>query len=153
MKIYTQEIKLVNLKKTEQIGFQLGQRLKGGEIIVLNGDLGSGKTTLTTSIVKGSGSLDQVNSPSFLIKNQYDCPNFIIHHYDFFRLSDPGLMKNDLIEIINNGRDVIIIEWAQIINDLIVKDYLNIDFVIDNHDSRILKFKCHNNLKYLIDLL
>ncbi len=153
MDVCLKEIKSDNLKKTQQIGSKLGHNLKGGEVIVLNGDLGSGKTTLTASIAKGAGSLDQVNSPSFLVKNQYSCPRFIIHHFDFFRLNDPGLMKNELIEIINNGQDVIVIEWAQIIKDLMIKDYLTIDFKIEDYDSRKLSFRCSPNLKYLINLI
>lgn len=153
MNVCLKEIKSDNLKKTQQIGCKLGRNLRGGEVIVLNGDLGSGKTTLTASIVKGAGSSDQVSSPSFLIKNQYNCARFIIHHFDFFRLNDPGLMKNELIEIINNGQDVIVIEWGQIIKDLINKDYLTIDFKIEGYDSRKLSLKCSLNLKYLINLI
>ena len=75
--------KVSNLEEMAVFGEYFASKLLGGEVIELVGDIGSGKTTLTKSIVKGLGSDDEVQSPTFTLSRQYDCrDNIIVAHYE-----------------------------------------------------------------------
>ena len=80
-------ISLNNLKETEKFGIFLGENLKPGDVVCLNGDLGAGKTTLTKSIAKGLGIDDYVTSPTFTIVNEY-YGKTDLYHIDTYRLDD-----------------------------------------------------------------
>ncbi len=137
--------------QTGKVGHYIGQHLIGGELIILDGDLGSGKTTLTRGIVKGAKSTDEVSSPSFVIKNEYRSNNFIISHFDFYRLNDPGIMANLLNETINDNKFVSIIEWSNIVNDLLVKPKLTIKFLTLKETVRKIVLDYDKQLNYLIE--
>ena len=94
-------------------GEALGRRLKGGECIELIGDVGAGKTTLTKSIAKGMGIDEEVQSPTFTLSRIYDTPKLSLHHYDFYRLNEPGVMSYELSESLDDPRAVTVIEWAE----------------------------------------
>ena len=81
------EIKLQNLKNTEEFGIKLGRLLKPGHIVCLNGDLGAGKTTLTKSIGIGLDVDEYITSPSFTLINQYR-GRMMVYHFDVYRLED-----------------------------------------------------------------
>lgn len=139
-----------DLRRTQIFGINLGSRLKGGEIIVLTSDLGGGKTTLVKSIAKGAGSKDLVSSPSFTICNQYLASVFTIYHFDFYRLNDPGIISFELNELIEDKKAVIIIEWPQIVDNILPESRLiNINIQIKSENSRIFNIELNNNLNYL----
>lgn len=139
-----------DLRRTQIFGINLGSRLKGGEIIVLTSDLGGGKTTLVKSIAKGAGSKDLVSSPSFTICNQYLASVFTIYHFDFYRLNDPGIISLELNELIEDKKAVIIIEWPQIVDNILPESRLiNINIQIKSENSRIFNIELNNNLNYL----
>ena len=96
-------------------------------VIELVGDVGAGKTTFTRGLAKGLGVNEPVTSPSFTISKSYPLPaggNLI--HYDFYRLSDPGLMADDLRENLENPENVIVIEWGTSIADLLPENKITI---------------------------
>lgn len=101
--------------ETVAIGLGIGLRLKGNEIIFLDGDLGAGKTLLTKGIAQGLGiDPEDVVSPSFTLANQFDGRDGIrLHHIDLYRLG-PSVGGGSLPEIDDYlGEAVIVIEWAQ----------------------------------------
>lgn len=98
---------------TKEFGRQLGERLKGGECIILIGDLGAGKTTLTQGIAQGMGVTDMVQSPSYGIEVQYEAARDLrLHHFDFYRLDDPELLRYEFQDSLNDSTVVTIVEWA-----------------------------------------
>ena len=104
-----------NPNKTFSIGGQVGTSLTGGEVVLLNGGLGAGKTLLTKGIVNSLGyDVDEVTSPSFTLVNLYKTERFDVHHIDLWRLD--GKMDVaaavGLDEIVENENAVTIIEWA-----------------------------------------
>jgi tRNA threonylcarbamoyladenosine biosynthesis protein TsaE len=104
---------LKNSEDTMLFGRRLGQRLKGGECIVLMGDLGAGKTTLTKGIAQGMGVTETVQSPSYGIEAQYEANNGLwLHHFDFYRLDDPELLRYEFEDSMNDQRVVTVVEWA-----------------------------------------
>lgn len=123
----------------KEIGEKIGKSLHGGEVIELVGDVGAGKTTLTKGIAIGLGVTDNIQSPSFTISRVYLARDDLqLAHYDFYRLSDAGLMANELDESINDAKTITIIEWGGIANDVLPKDRIIIDISAPTESSRTL---------------
>jgi tRNA threonylcarbamoyladenosine biosynthesis protein TsaE len=112
---------------TGRLGALLGSQLKGGEVIELRSDLGGGKTTFAQGLVKGAGSSDRVSSPTFTLSRIYKTKNFDIHHFDFYRLNDPGILADQLAEVLA-GPNVVVVEWADIVKDVLPDSKISIEF-------------------------
>jgi tRNA threonylcarbamoyladenosine biosynthesis protein TsaE len=148
-KSFTKSINSDSSVKTEKIAELIGNNLRGGEVIELVGDLGSGKTTFVRGLVKGTGSSDQVSSPSFTINKIYSSKSFNIYHFDFYRLNDPGIMKYELEDLLNDDNNVIVIEWAKIISKILPSDHIKIEFRTTDINSRQIKISSSQELEYL----
>lgn len=136
-------------KQTEQLAASLGSRLRGGEVIELVSDLGGGKTTFVRGLARGLGSKDRVSSPSFTIRNQYQAADKILNHFDFYRLNQPGVLRDELAEIMTDRKAVSVIEWGDIVQDVLPTDRLTISFKVTGNNSRRLQFKSSVALNYL----
>ena len=119
-------ISLNNLEEIEKFGLFLGENLRPGDVVCLNGDLGAGKTTLTKSIAKGLGIDDYVTSPTFTIVNEY-YGKIDLYHIDTYRL-------DDMVDVDYLGFDeyfysdgVTIVEWAEKIRDALPEEYMEIN--------------------------
>jgi tRNA threonylcarbamoyladenosine biosynthesis protein TsaE len=124
---------------TERLGQVLGQQLRPPFLIELRADLGGGKTTFARGLAAGLGSKDTVSSPTFTISKIYNCQNNIqIHHFDFYRLSDPGIIADQLQESINDSNVVVVVEWSDIVKDVLPKNRLSISFspTVNDPDER-----------------
>ena len=114
-------------EQMEQLGEQIGRRLHGGEVIELIGDVGAGKTTLTRGIARGLDVKDNITSPSFTISCNYPGRDQLtLRHYDFYRLSDSGIMAMELAEAITDPHSVTIIEWGDSIRDVLPANHTTI---------------------------
>jgi tRNA threonylcarbamoyladenosine biosynthesis protein TsaE len=147
----TLSIKSGSLKQTEQLAERLGRNLTGGEIIELFSDLGGGKTTFVRGLARGVGSNDHVSSPSFKLNNIYKGQKLTLNHFDFYRLDDAGLMKHDLEEARHNKNEVIVIEWAEIVKDVLPANRLKIDIKVTSENERQLILSFPKRLAYLIE--
>lgn len=65
-------------------------------------------------LARGAGSDDGVGSPSFTISREYKTPKFVMHHYDFYRLGEPGIMADELHEVMSDDQAVVVVEWADV---------------------------------------
>lgn len=124
--------------------------MRGGEIIELVSDLGGGKTTFVRGLARGMGSRDVVHSPSFTLGNQYRAGRLTLHHFDFFRLKEPGIMRNELAEVLTDSQAVTAVEWGGIAKDILPAKRLTVRFETLSADRRRLTFTCPANLAYLI---
>ena len=121
-------------------GAALGQQLKGGEAIQLIGDVGAGKTTLVKGIAEGMGITEAVQSPSFTISRVYEAPNGTrLAHYDFYRLTEAGIMANELDEDLQDSQTVTIIEWAEIVEGVLPKTHRAITITAPTETTRELE--------------
>ncbi len=111
-----------------RLGNLLGSKLSGGEVIELVSDLGGGKTTFVKGLVQGLGSRDTVASPTFTLKKIYRSPKLSIYHYDFYRLDGAGIMRDELAESIQDKSAVTVIEWSDIVKDVLPANRLSIKF-------------------------
>ncbi|HEY0965174.1 MAG TPA: tRNA (adenosine(37)-N6)-threonylcarbamoyltransferase complex ATPase subunit type 1 TsaE [Candidatus Saccharimonadales bacterium] len=129
--------KNVNEKELRELGERIGTSVQGGQVIELIGDVGAGKTTLTRAIARGMGITDEIHSPTFTIKNQYDGRDDLrLVHYDFYRLHEAGLMSDELAEAMSDRNAVVVIEWGGIIADVLPEDRTTITIVPNSEDTR-----------------
>lgn len=111
---------LSGVKATQDFAAMLGRSFRGGEVLELVGDVGSGKTTFTKGLAAGLGVDEDVQSPTFTISRVYTAPNGLtLHHYDFYRLPVPGIMAHDLAESTQDDRAVTVIEWGETVADVL----------------------------------
>lgn len=137
--------------ETEKLGEIIGRNLRGGEIIELSSDLGGGKTTLTKGIARGAGSKDKVASPTFMICKRYEAKNLDIYHYDFYRLSEPGIISHELEEGLADPAAVLIVEWGDIVSGVLPENRCRISIKTISEDEREIGIICTENFSYLTD--
>ena len=125
-----------NEKETLNFGKKLGSFLKKGDTIVLTGELGSGKTKLTEGILTYYGLEDEISSPTFTIVNEYVKDDIKLFHFDVYRLEDSSeFYAIGGEEYFENG--ICIIEWGEIIEDALPKEYIHIRFERDESDDNL----------------
>ena len=118
----TKTINITNEQDTERFGYELGQKVQPGTVIALIGDLGTGKTTLTKSIARGLGITDTITSPTFNIVKEYRSGRLPLFHFDVYRIGDIDEMFEIGYEEYFFGEGVCVIEWADIIEEIIPED-------------------------------
>lgn len=124
---------------TEQFAKKLGSELRGGEVIELVSDLGGGKTTFVRGLARGLGSSDIVRSPSFTLANQYKAGELTLYHFDFYRLEQPGIIANELSEVLTDPKAIVVVEWATIVVHVLSTPHLVIHLKqTDEHERDIL---------------
>ena len=110
-------------------------------VIELIGDVGAGKTTFVRGLTEGLGAKDKITSPSFTISKAYALPKGKkLIHYDFYRLTDPGLMSEDLNESISDQNTLTIIEWGENVAGVLPEDRTIIKINYNDDNSRNISF-------------
>lgn len=140
---------------TKKLAMKMASMLKKGDLIVLCGELGSGKTKFTEGFLTYFGLENEISSPTFTIVNEYKKDDINIYHFDVYRLEDSSefyAIGGD--EYFENG--ICLIEWGELIEDALPNEYIKIDFSRDdsNENERILNIQSIGN-KYnnIIDSL
>jgi tRNA threonylcarbamoyladenosine biosynthesis protein TsaE len=113
-------------EETYNIGKELGQKCKEGELYTLIGDLGVGKTVFTQGFAAGLGITEPVNSPTFTIVQIYDEGRLPLYHFDVYRIGDPEEMYEVGYEEYVYGEGVSLIEWADLIEDILPTHYTKV---------------------------
>lgn len=129
-----------------EFGREMAHSLELPAVIELVGDVGVGKTTFTRGLAEGLGIQEAVTSPSFTISKRYnfalpDSGNGELVHYDFYRLDDPGIMRDELAETIAVPNSVVVVEWGGDVTELLPKHKirLEISLVADGTREVIVK--------------
>jgi tRNA threonylcarbamoyladenosine biosynthesis protein TsaE len=128
-------------EQTRQIGTRLGEVLRAGDVICLQGDLGAGKTTFVQGIAQGWGSLDSVSSPTFIIVNVYRRRDqACLFHMDAYRLdSTPEAEELDVDNMISQGP--LLIEWPERMDGLVPPEHLWVQIEHIAEQEREMKFR------------
>jgi tRNA threonylcarbamoyladenosine biosynthesis protein TsaE len=147
----------VSKTQTQKLGEALARELRGGEIVCLSGDLGSGKTTFTQGLLKGLNLKGPYTSPTFVVMKQYKknatkiqsaswrtkFKILNIYHIDAYRIESEDLLELGWEEIISNnppaGGNIVIIEWAERVRPIIPKKSLWIKFTWLDENKREIK--------------
>ena len=137
------------MQETKKFASRISKKIRQGQVIALNGDLGSGKTTFSQGFAKGLGIDQHVGSPTFKLVSEYVGFDLRLYHVDCYRL-------NNIEEFLNLGgenlllpeKGITLIEWANIIHDLLPQDTIEIKFTRfkDNPAKRLLGVTGMNNL-------
>jgi tRNA threonylcarbamoyladenosine biosynthesis protein TsaE len=142
-KIYMTEriVKLTDASATHALGVELGRTLTAGSVLLLTGDLGSGKTTLVQGLAQGLEIVDPIVSPTFTIINEYFSGRLPLYHLDLYRLN-PAEVDDLHLESYWLGLEtelgIVAIEWAERLSNL-PPDYLRIELTYDSIDGRIAR--------------
>ena len=140
--------KICSINETNEIALEISKKIEQGTILLLNGELGSGKTQFVRFLADHLRVQDMVGSPTFLILNIYESGrNLTIYHFDFYRVTDiDELEQIGFFEILNKKKNLIIIEWANRYRDLFLNEknrtidiYFN--FIKDNINLRAILIK------------
>lgn len=113
-------------QETFSIGEELGRRAAAGQVYTLIGELGTGKTVFTQGVAAGLGIPDPVNSPTFTIMQVYEEGRLPFYHFDVYRIGDPQEMEEIGYEEFFFGEGVCLIEWADLIPELLPRDHVRI---------------------------
>ena len=105
-------------QETFALGEKIGREAEPGEIYALLGDLGVGKTVFTKGFAKGLGIDEHVSSPTFTILQVYDEGRLPLYHFDVYRIGDPEEMDEIGYEDYFFGNGVCLVEWANLIEEL-----------------------------------
>lgn len=132
------EYKIENEQGLKEIAQELAPKLKTGDVVVLNGTLGAGKTTFARCLINLlAGEEVEVPSPTFTLVQEYDLPNISIWHFDLYRLEGK---EEDILELgWEEARryGVALVEWADRLGSFLPKEHIEIDFdfIKDSPDS------------------
>lgn len=113
-------------EETIALGERLGALLQAGDVLVLTGDLGAGKTQLTKGIAAGMGVEDDVTSPTFNILMVYDGERMPLYHFDLYRLDDPDQLEDIGLYEMLDGDGACVIEWGEQFSDEIGPERLDV---------------------------
>lgn len=137
--------------QTMNIAKTLAKYLSKGDTVVLTGELGSGKTKFTEGFLSYFGLENEISSPTFTIVNEYHKNDINIFHFDVYRLEDSSeFYEIGGDEYFENG--ICLIEWGELIEDVLPKDYIHITFSKDenNENLRNLLIESNSNLDNII---
>ncbi|MBS5521853.1 MAG: tRNA (adenosine(37)-N6)-threonylcarbamoyltransferase complex ATPase subunit type 1 TsaE [Clostridiales bacterium] len=112
-------IETFSAKETFEVGRKIGSRAVAGEVYCLLGDLGVGKTVFTQGFASGLNIEEGISSPTFTIIQEYEEGRLPFYHFDVYRIADPEEMDEIGFEDYIYGKGVCLIEWANLIKELI----------------------------------
>ena len=129
-------MKISSEEEMINFGREFAKTVQAPQVIELIGDVGAGKTTFVRGLAEGLGITTPVTSPSFTISKEYAFPNGRLVHYDFYRLPDPGLMSEDLYEAISDPHAIVIVEWANSVENILPADTVKIQIKYNDDGTR-----------------
>ncbi|OGI25224.1 MAG: tRNA (adenosine(37)-N6)-threonylcarbamoyltransferase complex ATPase subunit type 1 TsaE [Candidatus Moranbacteria bacterium RBG_13_45_13] len=135
-----------NFKQTQGLGEMLAKELRGGEILALTGELGSGKTTFAQGVLKGLGVKGPYTSPTFVVLKHYRIMNYElgirnVYHIDAYRVGVKDILDLGWEEIIANKKNIVIVEWAEKMKRIVPERAVWISFRHKGKEKRGISFK------------
>ncbi|MEX0750078.1 MAG: tRNA (adenosine(37)-N6)-threonylcarbamoyltransferase complex ATPase subunit type 1 TsaE [Dehalococcoidia bacterium] len=129
---------------TRRIGERIGRMLDAGDVVLLSGELGTGKTVLAQGIGRGMGIDDPIKSSSFVIMNEYQGPRLRMYHADLYRLEDPEQVAElALDELAAAG--VLIVEWPERAPGELPPEHLRVELGYEGAKGRLIRIEAHGD--------
>lgn len=141
------EIRTTTFEQTVELGLRLGKLLRGGDVICLEGNLGTGKTAFTSGIAQALGVDGYITSPTFTIVNEYNSRT-PLYHFDVYRIANSEEMFEIGFEEYLDSKGVVVIEWANLIKDVLPQDYIWVEIaksLESGQNIRIISIKFKGN--------
>lgn len=134
------EIICKNEEQTLEFAKSFAEKLSKGDVVILTGELGAGKTKFVEGVLSYFNMQDEISSPTFTIVNEYHGKDVNIYHFDLYRLEEP-----DEFEAIGGfeyfEKGISILEWGELIEEILPDDYIKITFEKDDQDVDVRKLK------------
>tara|TARA_B100000029_G_scaffold51762_1_gene47030 strand:- start:1404 stop:1841 length:438 start_codon:yes stop_codon:yes gene_type:complete len=125
--------------ETQKLGINFSKIINNGDVIALNGDLGSGKTTFMKGVLNGLGYKEEVTSPTYTLINEYRT-KFNVIHLDCYREQNLNRWLNIGLLDYFNDNNIIFIEWAEKINSILPNKKINLFFEVIDSNKRLIKY-------------
>lgn len=136
------DIRTHSADETAAVGAALGALAQPGDVLLLSGDLGAGKTTFTKAFGAALGVTEPITSPTFTLAREYH-GRLLMHHLDVYRLERLGEVADLALSELTEGGGVVLIEWGELIASTLVPDYLSMTLAFgDGDDDRIIGLRC-----------
>lgn len=124
-----------NLDETKDLAHTFADTLRIGDIVLLSGDLGAGKTTFTQFVFKYLGVTGVVNSPTFAVLKTYQAKDITLNHFDAYRINTAEAIECGFDEVISSRDGITFIEWSENIKELLPPDCIKVNITL-NGDAR-----------------
>lgn len=128
------KVNVKNADETKTIGYKLANLLEPGDVLLLDGDLGAGKTTFTKGLAEGLGITRNIKSPTFTIIKEYLDGKMPLYHMDIYRLEDGGSDELGLDEYFNSD-GITVVEWSKFVESELPNEYLKIKFIRNDQND------------------
>jgi len=126
-----------SFEQTKQVAFDLAKTFVGGEVVLLDGDLGAGKTVFAKGVAQALGIKQEVTSPTFAIHNSYN-GSLVLNHFDFYRLDESEAEMLGLDEFFGDKNSICLVEWWSNIVGLLPKNCIKVSIQkIDENTRKI----------------
>ena len=126
--------------QTRRIGERIGRMLRAGDVVLLSGELGAGKTVLAQGIGLGMGIIDPIKSSSFVIMNEYQGPELRMFHADLYRLEDPAQVAELALDELAE-RGVLVVEWPERAPAELPAEHLRVELSYDGAKGRSVRIE------------
>jgi tRNA threonylcarbamoyladenosine biosynthesis protein TsaE len=124
--------------ETRRLGERIGRMLRAGDVVLLSGELGAGKTVLAQGIGRGLGVTDPIKSSSFVIMNEYDGRELRLFHADLYRLEDPQQVAELALDELAQ-RGVLVVEWPERAEAEMPDEHLRVSLAYDGAKGRVVE--------------
>ncbi len=131
---------------TRRAGAALAGRLRPGDVVLLTGGLGAGKSEFCRGVAQGLGVAVPVTSPTFTLLNVYDGPKGPLHHFDWYRIRDPEELYAAGLDEFIGGEAVTLIEWHERAPELVPGDCVEVVIVPMEDEAREIGITAHGSL-------
>lgn len=138
-------------KETQALGARLAAMLRPGDTMVLNGEMGVGKSEFARGVARGLGITGPVPSPSFTILNAYDEGTLPLYHFDWYRIRDPEEIREMGMDEQIGGDGVALIEWSERAPEAVPERHLRVDIRALDEETRELTFTPHGGFPFSED--
>lgn len=139
-----------SVEETQAVAAALASIIQPGDTLLLNGDLGAGKTTFTQGFARALGMRRPLKSPTFTLVREYQTANFQLNHLDVYRLGEEGGADELGLSEYFNPNSVTIVEWSEFIKEDLPQDFLQIDLTRLAHDiedtQRAIEIQAQGNV-------
>jgi tRNA threonylcarbamoyladenosine biosynthesis protein TsaE len=124
--------------ETRRLGERIGRLLRAGDVVLLSGELGAGKTVLAQGIGRGLGVTDPIKSSSFVIMNEYEGRELRLFHADLYRLEDPEQVAELALDELAS-RGVLVVEWPERAESEMPAEHLRVSLAYDGAKGRLVE--------------